>query len=79
MSDVEREIALMQASSLAEFGRLDDVARAMLDSGHGRFVRLFAQTWLQGSVENKRLLKPTWAVIIEKYGLEEDLEEEAPP
>jgi len=79
VSDVDRELAMARVQYLAEFGRLDDVAQAMLPSRHDRFVRLFAQTWLQADVENKRLLKPTWAVIIEKYHLEEDLEEETPP
>lgn len=73
IQNIERELAMARVLYTASFGKLDKVARAVLDSNRGSFLYLFARTWLQADVENKTLLRPIWAILIGKYGLEEEL------
>ena len=54
---------------------LDRIAvRVVNDASQSMFLRRFADAWLLTDAENKRILRPTWLVLIEKYRLEEDYE-----
>lgn len=68
----EELLARAQLSWLQEFGRLDDIAREVLYSRHGAFVRKYADAWLHADASNKRLMRPVWEQFIKKYGLEEN-------
>jgi len=51
---------------------LDRIAvRVVNDRSQSMFLRRFADAWLLTDAENKRLLRPAWLVLIEKYRLEE--------
>uniref|UniRef100_A0A6M3JHB1 Uncharacterized protein n=1 Tax=viral metagenome TaxID=1070528 RepID=A0A6M3JHB1_9ZZZZ len=60
----------------AEFGRLDDVARAIVYGSRGSFLKAFANAWLRADPFNKRILREAWEEIIEKYDLVQDLRED---
>ena len=51
---------------------LDRIAIEVVnDQGQSMFLRRFADAWLLTDAENKRILRPAWLVLIEKYRLEE--------
>jgi len=52
-----------------EFKVFDDIARFVLSSEHGGFLKAFADAWLRADPDNKRLLQKAWANIIVKYDL----------
>ena len=64
----------MAVEYVAEFGRLDDVARAVVYSSHGDFLKSFANAWLRADMWNKRILREAWERLVEKYDLVRDLE-----
>ena len=64
-----------QAYYLVEFNSLDKMAIAVAHSNHGSFLKSYADAWLRADVPNKRLMKPVWLVLIDKYSLDKDLEE----
>jgi len=41
------------------------------DQSQSMFLRRFADAWLLTDAENKRILRPAWLVLIEKYRLKE--------
>ena len=66
----------MAAEYVAEFGRLDDVALAVVYGRRGDFLKSFANAWLRADPWNKRILREAWERLIEKYELVRDLEED---
>lgn len=78
IQDLEAELERIQKQYSADFGHLDKVARAVLYSSRGHFVRLFVQAWLAASADNKTLLKPVFMILIDRYGLEAELKKEGP-
>ena len=70
----EDPLKAAQAMWEAEFGHLDDVARAVLFSRRGQFLVTFAQAWLRADAFNKRILRGAWESLIKKYDLEEEAE-----
>ena len=51
---------------------LDRIAIEVVnDQSQSMFLRRFADAWLLTDAENKRILRPAWLVLIEKYRLEE--------
>ncbi|MBA7685888.1 hypothetical protein ES703_94319 [subsurface metagenome] len=57
-----------------EKGNLDDIARNIINSRHGSFLKSIADAWLRADRDNKQILKPAWVTIIEKYGLDKEAE-----
>ena len=55
--------------------QLDKIAVEVSYSKEGDFLKVFAQAWQLADPFNKRILKPAWLILIEKYGLEKFLEE----
>lgn len=51
---------------------LDKIARCVVDSEHGRFLRTFADAWLRADIHNKRILKKAWETLVAKYHLNEE-------
>ena len=47
----------------------DEIARFVLKSEHGGFLKKMADAWLQADPENKAILRGAWAEIIVKYDL----------
>lgn len=70
MADIVREA---QDAWEAEFGLLDRIAHRVFYSRHGGFLRKFADAWLHADAENKRILKPAWLILIDKYGLDDEI------
>jgi len=54
-----------------EISRLDEIAVDELRRGrHGSFLEQFLHTWQLADPSNKRILKPAFESLVEKYGLE---------
>ena len=64
----------MTSEYATEFGRLDDVARAVVYGSRGSFLKAFANAWLRADPFNKRILREAWDRLVEKYDLVRDLE-----
>ena len=47
----------------------DEIARFVLNSEHGSFLKKMADAWLHADPENKEILRGAWAEIIVKYDL----------
>lgn len=58
-----------QASWIAEFGELDSVALETLGAGRGNFLTRYSRAWLAADAWNKRLMRPVWESLINKYDL----------
>lgn len=69
---VQEALDRARTSWIAEFGRLDEIAVDVYHGKRGGFLKKFADAWLHAEACNKRLIKPMWAALIRKYGLEED-------
>ena len=46
---------------------LQIIAVEVSNSNHGDFLKNIATAWQRAEPENKRILRPTWLVLIEKY------------
>jgi len=53
---------------------LDAIARNVVASSHGDFMKALADAWLRADASNKWILMPAWAAIAVKYSLEAELE-----
>lgn len=47
----------------------DEIARFVLNSEHGSFLKKMADAWLHADPENKTILRGAWAEIIVKHDL----------
>ncbi len=48
---------------------LQIIAVEVSNSNHGDFLKNIAAAWQRAEPDNKRILRPTWLVLIEKYKL----------
>lgn len=55
-----------------EFLALDEIALGVFHGQRGHFVKKYCDAWLAADVWNKRLMRPVFERLIEKYGLEAD-------
>jgi hypothetical protein len=53
---------------------LDSIAVNVSLSNHGDFLKTFAKTWQMADPFNKRILKPAFLILIEKYRLDKECE-----
>jgi hypothetical protein len=53
---------------------LDGIAVNVSLSNHGDFLKTFAKAWQMADPFNKRILKPAFLILIEKYRLDEECE-----
>lgn len=53
---------------------LRSIAVNVVHSKHGDFLRVFADAYLRADLENEKVLRHTWLVLITKYGLDEESE-----
>ena len=67
---------IIDAAREAEFGLLDRIALDVVHGRRGCFLRKFADAWLHADAHNKSILRPAFLALIDKYSLQEDLEEE---
>lgn len=67
----------MEELNRIRFGRLDKIARIVLHGGYGGFLQTFGDLWLKADRSNKAILEAAWRGLIQKYGLEKELKEEA--
>ena len=54
---------------------LQIIAVEVGNSNHGDFLKNIAAAWQGAEPENKRILRPTWLVLIEKYKLDTEYAE----
>lgn len=54
---------------------LQIIAVEVSTSNHGDFLKLIATAWQKADMVNKQILRPTWLVLIEKYGFEKEYAE----
>ena len=52
--------------------RLHKIAVCVFNSKHGDFLRTFADAYLRTDLENEVILRGTWALLIQKYSLDEE-------
>ena len=61
---------------------LQIIAVEVSNSNHGDFLKNIATAWQRASPQNKKILMPTWLILIEKYKLDteyaEAIEKEMP-
>ena len=62
----------LRAMSVDEM--LDGIAVNVSLSDHGDFLKTFAKAWQMADPFNKRILKPAFLVLIEKYRLDKEYE-----
>ena len=53
---------------------LDSIAVNVSLSSHGDFLKAFAKAWQMADPFNKRILKPAFLILIEKYRLDKEYE-----
>ena len=51
---------------------LDKIARGVIESEHGNFLKKIADAWLHADIHNKRILKRAWQTLVEKYRLHKE-------
>jgi len=49
---------------------LQIIAVEVSKSNHGDFLKLIATAWQKADVHNKRIMRPTWLLLIDKYKLD---------
>jgi len=54
---------------------LSIVAVEVGNSNHGGFLKHMAAAWQNADRQNKRIIKPAWLVIVDRYKLEEEYSE----
>jgi len=53
---------------------LDSIAVNVSLSNHGDFLKIFVKAWQMADPFNKRILKPAFLILIEKYRLDKEYE-----
>ena len=53
---------------------LDGIAVNVSLSNHGDFLKTFAKAWQMADPFNKRILKPAFLILIEKYRIDKEYE-----
>ncbi len=51
------------------------IAVEVSNSNHGDFLKNIAAAWQRAEPDNRRILRPTWLVLIEKYKLDTEYAE----
>ena len=53
---------------------LNKIAVHVYNGVYGLFLVTMADTWLTADADNKRILRPAWVIIIDKYNLAYEVE-----
>ena len=53
---------------------LNKIAVHVYNGNYGSFLKAVADAWLCTNAENKRILRPAWVVLIDKYNLDKEAE-----
>ena len=53
---------------------LREIAVNVVHSNHINFLKNFANAYLGADSENEKILRPTWFLLINKYGLDKECE-----
>ena len=57
---------------MAEVDRLSCIAMDVYRGNRGSFLKAIADAWCKADPNNKRILRPAWTRIVEKYGLDKN-------
>lgn len=53
---------------------LDDIIHKLYNTKNSAFINAMIDAWSKADADDKRILTPAWVTIIEKYGLDKEVE-----
>lgn len=53
---------------------LNKIAVHVYNGNYGSFLKAVADAWLKADPKNKRILRPAWVILIDKYNLDKEAE-----